>query len=207
MSSSKSLMIYSYKLVSTARNTIWQYRLIQYLLLSDQKVFKNMATFNFEQICVHEDELHDTDTKYIPKSVSILSNLIEQLVFLCNSNPGALVESFVGWLATHSKARMKLQFLTIDTNMKTELNQIFSLWTNVAFTGNQYWNLKLNVSKKKKKSKMSQHSFYKHKRYTVLICRINFKDIYCNLLPVFGFNSAKNNNNLMKRYLPPILFY
>ena len=28
---------------------------------------------------------------------------------------------------------------------------------------------------------------------------------YCNVLPVFGFNSAKNDNNLIKSYLLPIL--
>ena len=28
---------------------------------------------------------------------------------------------------------------------------------------------------------------------------------YCNVLPVFGFNSAKYDNNLIKSYLLPIL--
>ena len=54
----------------------------------------------FESICVQEDKFRDTDNttwigKHVSKSEPILSNLIEQPIFLCNSNPAALVESLV----------------------------------------------------------------------------------------------------------------
>ena len=60
----------------------------------DQTLFTNIAIFDFESICVQEDKLHDADaTTWIGthglKSVSISSNLIEQPIFLCNSNPAA----------------------------------------------------------------------------------------------------------------------
>ena len=48
--------------------------------------------------------------------------------FLCNCNPGALVESFfhaLEGLATQSKAEMRLKFLEIETNVKSTLNQFF----------------------------------------------------------------------------------
>ena len=77
-----------------------------------------MTIIDFESICVQEDKFQDTHTttrisKHVPIFVSVPGNLTEQLIFLCNSNPGALVESFVdalGGLATQSKAQMELKF-------------------------------------------------------------------------------------------------
>ena len=76
-----------------------------------------MAIFDFESICVQADKFRDTNTtiwigKNVSISASISSNLIEQPIFLGNSNPGVLVESFVDaldWLARHNKAQMKLK--------------------------------------------------------------------------------------------------
>ena len=70
------------------------------LYFDDQKLFKNMAIFDFESICVQKDKLRDTHTttrigKHVPISVPFSSNLIEQQNYLCNSNYRALVESFV----------------------------------------------------------------------------------------------------------------
>ena len=66
----------------------------------DQKLFITMAIFDFDSICVQENNFRDTDTttligKHVPMSVSISSNLIEQPIFLCNSNTASFVESFV----------------------------------------------------------------------------------------------------------------
>ena len=62
----------------------------------DQKLFKNMAIFDLESICVEENKFRDTATtswigKRVQISVSISSNLIEQRNFLCNSDPAALL--------------------------------------------------------------------------------------------------------------------
>ena len=91
-----------------------------------------MSLFDFESICVQEDKLRDSDTawnsKHVPMSVSISSNLIEQPIFLCHSNSGALVESSVDaldGLATQSKAQMKSKFLEIETSVESELDQNF----------------------------------------------------------------------------------
>ena len=93
-----------------------------------------MALFDFESICVQEDNFRDTDTttwigKHVPISVSISSNLIKQPIFLCNSNSASLVESFVDaldGLTTQSKAQTKRKFLGIETSVKIKLDQIFS---------------------------------------------------------------------------------
>ena len=47
-------------------------------------------------------------------------------IFLCNSNPRDLVESFIDaieGLATQSKSQMKLKFLEVETAIKSKLTQ------------------------------------------------------------------------------------
>ena len=95
----------------------------------DQKLFKNLAVFDFESICVKEETYKETETtkwigKKVPISVSVSSNLIPEPLFLCNSDPRYLVSSFVSaleGLATQSKAQMKLGFFEKETAIKVKL--------------------------------------------------------------------------------------
>ena len=53
----------------------------------DQKLFKNLAVFDFESICVKEETYKETETKKwigkrIPKLVSISSNVKPEPIFL-----------------------------------------------------------------------------------------------------------------------------
>ena len=97
----------------------------------DQKLFKNLAVFDFESICIPEEKFKNTETrtwigKHVPISVSLSPNLIAKPIFLCNSNPRDLVESFfdaVEGLATKSKAQMKLKFLETETEIKSKLTR------------------------------------------------------------------------------------
>ena len=81
--------------------------------------------FNFKSICVQEESFKDTRTttwigKNVPISVSISSNLVEEQIFLYNSDPHHLVSSFIGameGLASQSKTQMKLLFLDIKTTI------------------------------------------------------------------------------------------
>ena len=96
-----------------------------------QKLFINLAVFDFESICIPEEKFKNTETttgigKHVPISVSIYSNLIAEPLFLCNSNPRDLVESFIDaveGLATKSKAQMKLKFLEKETAIKSKLTR------------------------------------------------------------------------------------
>ena len=98
----------------------------------DQKLFTNLAAFDFESICIPKEKFKNTETttwigKHLPISVSISSNLMGKLIFVCNSNLRDLVESFVDaveGLATQSKAQMKLKFLEIETAIKSKLTPI-----------------------------------------------------------------------------------
>ena len=58
----------------------------------DQKLFKNLAVFDFESFYVKEETYRETKTtkwigRHVPISVSISSNLIRKPIFLCNSDP------------------------------------------------------------------------------------------------------------------------
>ena len=71
----------------------------------NQKLFNNLASFDFESISVENEDFEDTETapkigKHIPVSVSLLSNLMQKLIFLCDLNPRDLVSSFINPLAT-----------------------------------------------------------------------------------------------------------
>ena len=96
---------------------------------NEQKLFKNLAIFDFESICVKENSYKQTETttwigKHGPISVSISSNLIPEPIFLCNADPHHLISSFISaleGLATQSKAQMKLNYIELETAIKIRL--------------------------------------------------------------------------------------
>ena len=121
--------------------------------------------------------------------------------FLCNSDPHHLVTSFIGALenlASQSKAKMKNLFLDIDATKKNKLGSILEKLTqrhnrreladlddcvNDTCTSTQFFQIQ-----KKQLIDLQEHL-----------------ERYCNVLPIFGFNSAKHDLNLIKSYLLPIL--
>ena len=166
---------------------------------NEQTLFKNLAMFDFESICVQEESFRDTDTtkwigKHIPISTSISSNLVKELIFLCNFDPHHLVTSFIGALenlALQCKAITKNLFFYIKTTVNIKLGSILEKLTqrhdrreqanledcdNKTCTSTQF----LQIQKKQKTDLQEQ------------------LERYCNILPVFGFNSAKYDLNLQK---------
>ena len=99
---------------------------------SEQELFKILAIFDIESICVEEETFRDTNTttwigKHVPISVSISSNLVGEPIFLCNSDPQHLVSSFIAApenLASQSRAKKKNLFLDIKTTIKIKLSSI-----------------------------------------------------------------------------------
>ena len=104
---------------------------------SEQQLFKNLAIFGFQSICVQGETFRDTNTttwigKHVPISVSISSNLVEGPIFICNSDPHHLVASFIGALenlASQSKAKMKNLFPDIEMIIKIKLGNILEKLT------------------------------------------------------------------------------
>ena len=107
----QTLTTYSERMKNVYRRNVYQIRETLFHKLdsfgikctSEQKFFKNLTKFDFESICVHEETFRDKNTrtwigKHVPISVSISSNLVEEPIFLCNSDPHHLVASFIGAL-------------------------------------------------------------------------------------------------------------
>ena len=104
---------------------------------NEQTLFKNLAIFDFESICVQEESFKDTDTtkwigKHIPISVSIPSKLVNEPIFFSNSDLHHLVTSFISALenlALQSKAILKILFFDIKTTINIKLGSILEKLT------------------------------------------------------------------------------
>ena len=159
-----------------------------------------------KKLKVSEESLKDTDStkwigKHIPIWVSIPSNHVKEPIFLCDSDPHHLVTSFIGALenlALQSKAIMKKMFLDIETTIKIKLGSILEKFTQ---RHNQREQADLDDCDKET---CTSTQFLQIKKQQLIDLQEHLER-YCNVLPIFGFNSAKYYLNLMKSFLVPIL--
>ena len=178
---------------------------------NDQKVFRNLAIFNFESICVKEDSYKQTETttwigKHVPISVSFSSNLIPEPIFLCNANPHHLISSFITaleGLATQSKAQMKLNFIEVETAIKIKLCAKLEQLNQRRNRTERVSNFVDDCIEEEKEKDLSKQ-FLQMQKDQLIDLQDHFERC-CNVLIVFGFNSAKYDINLIKSYLLPIL--
>ena len=183
---------------------------IQYT--DDQKLFTNLAVFDFESICIPEEKFKNTETttwigKHVPISVSISSNLIAKPIFLCNSNPRDLVESFIDaveGLATQSKTQMKLKFLEIETAIKSKLTRTLESLNERRCLNQRVFKFEDHCFEDDNEEKDASTQFLQMQKNQLIELQ-EYLERYCNVLPVFGFNSAKYDIILIKSYLLPIL--
>ena len=183
---------------------------IQYT--DDQKLVKNLAAFDFESICIPEEKFENTETrswigKHVPVSVSISSNLIAKPIFLCNSNPRDLVESFIDaveGLATQSKAQMKLNFLEIETAIKSKLSRTLESLNERRCRNQREFEFEDHCFEDDNAEKNASTQFLRMQKNQLIELQEHLER-YCNVLPVFGFISAKYDMNLIKSYSLPIL--
>ena len=175
-----------------------------------QKLFKNLTLFDFESICVQEETFRDTNTttwirKHVPISVSISSNLVEEPIFICNSDPHHLVASFIGALenlASQSKTKMKNTFLDIETTLKVKLGSILEKLTQ---RHNRRESARFEMSQDDCDNEICASTQFLQIQKNQLIDVQEALERYCNVLPVFDYNSANYDLNLIKSYLLPIL--
>ena len=178
--------------------------------MSEKKLLKNSVMFDVESICVQEETFRDTNTttgigKHVPISVSLSSNLVEELFFICNSDPHHLVASFIGALenlASQSKAKMKNLFLDIETTKKIKLGSILEKLTQ---RHNRQESGRVDMSQDDCDNGICVSTQFLQIQKNQLIDLQESLERFCNVLPVFGFNSAKYNLNSIKSYLLPIL--
>ena len=144
--------------------------------------------------------------KHVPISVSISSNLIPEPIFLCNANPHHFISSFITalkGLATQSKAQMKLNFIEVETAIKVKLCAILEQLNQ---RRNQLERLSNFVDDcvVEDEEKDSSTQLLQMQKNQLIDLQEHFER-YCNVLPVFGFNSAKYDFDLIKSNLLPIL--
>ena len=171
-------------------------------------MFKKLAIFDFESICVKEDSYTEPETttwigKHVPITVSISSNLIPQPIFLFNANPHYLLSSFITaleGLATQSKAQMKLNFFEVETAIKIKLCAILGQLNQRRHGLSNFVDDCIVEDEEKDLSTQ----FLQMQKNQLIDLQEHFER-YCNVLPVFGFNSANYDINLIKSYLLPIL--
>ena len=179
---------------------------------NEQKLFKKMAIFDFESICVKEESYKQTETttwigKHVPISVFISSNLITEPNFLFNANPHHLVSSFITalkGLATQSKAQMKLNFIEVETAVKTKLCAILEQLNQRCNRAERMSNFADDCVVEEEEEKYLSTQFLQMQKNQLIDIQEHFER-YCNVLPVFGFNSAKYDTILIKPYLLPNL--
>ena len=97
----------------------------------DDTLFKNLAVFDFEAICVHSVDINNTATSWFGTHVpvSISSNSLDEPVFLCENDPNLLIISFVAQLeilAAINKVDVRSKFLEVEAEIKTRLNIVSS---------------------------------------------------------------------------------
>ena len=136
------------------------------------------------------------------------SNLIPEPIFHCNSYPRHLLSAFVSTLeglATQSKAQMKLRFIAVETAIKIKLSSILQQINQrhsqrervIDYDNDECFN---DTAEGKELSTQ----FLQMQKNHLIDLQEQFER-YCNTLPVFSFNSAKYDLNLIKSYLLPIL--
>ena len=178
-----------------------------------QKLFKNLAIFDFESICVPTEELKDTNTttwigKHEPISVSISSNLIEEPVFLCDKDPKNLIVSFVETLeefANKSKTEMQRKFASIQGIINSRVKAIFEKLNERKSLTTPAFDFEDECIEEEEEADMSTQ-FLQMQKNQLLDLQQHFER-YINTLPVFGFNSGKYDLNLIKSYLVPYLIH
>ena len=179
---------------------------IQYT--DDQTLFINLAVFDFESICIPEEKFKNTETttwigKHVPISVSISSNLITTPFFPCNSNPRDLVESIIDaveGLATQSEDQMKFRILERDTAIKGKLTRTLQSLNERRCRNQRVFEFEDHSFEDDNEEKDASTQFLRMQKNQLIELQEHLER-HCNVLPVFGLNSANYDINLIKSYL------
>ena len=183
---------------------------IQYT--DDQKLSISIAVFDIESICISEEKFKNPKSttwigKHVPVSVSTSSNLITTPTFLCNSSPRDLVELFIDvveGLATQNKAQMKLKLLELQTAIQSKLTRTLGSLNEHRGRNQRVFEFEDHCFEVGNEETDASTQFLEMQKNQLIEFLKNLES-YSNVLPVFGFNSAKYDVNLIKSFLLPNL--
>ena len=165
--------------------------------------------FTLSPNCVKKNSYKQTETttwirKHVPISVSISPTLIPEHIFLCNDNPHHLISSFITTLeglATQSKTQMKLNFIEVETAIKIKLCAILEQLNQRRKPAERVSNFAVDCMVVEEEKDLSTQ-FLQMQKNQLIDLQEQFER-YCNVLPVSGLKSAKQDINLIKSLLLP----
>ena len=161
-----------------------------------------MASFDLESVCVNKNSYRETEIKkrigkHVPICVPIWSNLLQESIFLCNTDSHHLVSSFITALegmATQSKDQMKLKFFEVEAAFKIKLCKILEQQKqrhNSAETVTDFVHDSIVDSEEQDLSTQ-----FLQMQKNQIIDSLEHFERYCNVLLLFGFKSAKNMTSI-----------
>ena len=117
-----------------------------------------------------------------------------------------MVESFIDaveGLATQSRAQRKLKFLEIETAIKSKLTRTLESLNERRCRNQRVFEFEDHCFEDDDGEKGVSTQFLQMQKNQLIELQEHLER-YCNVLPVFGVNSAKYDINLIKSYLLPI---
>ena len=102
------------------------------------------------------------------------------------------------------KAQMKLNFLETETAIKGKLTRSLESLNERRCRNQRVFEFEDHCFEDDNEEENASTQFLQLQKYQLIELQ-EYLERYCNVLPVFGFNSAKYDNNLIKSYLLPIL--
>ena len=118
-----------------------------------------------------------------------------------------MIESFIDafeGLATQSKAQMKLKFLEVETAIKSKLTRTLESLNEHRYRNQRVFEFEDHCFEDDNEEKDASTQSLQMQKNQLIELQEHIER-YFNVLPVFGFNSAKYDINLIKSYLLPIL--
>ena len=118
-----------------------------------------------------------------------------------------MVESFIDAvesLATQSKPQLKLKFPEIETAIKGKLTRTLESLNERRYRNQRVFDFEDHCFEDDNEEKDASTQFLQMQKNQLIELQEHLER-FCNVLPVFGFNSAKYDINLIKSYLLPIL--
>ena len=192
--------------ISNPRNSLWQAGLFRYQLHEWTKILQKFSNSRlWINLCprgnLQRHQCNNLDRETCPDICIHFFKPVEEPFFLCNSDPHHLVAFFIGALenlASQSKAKMKNLFLDIETTVKIKLGSILKKLT-------QRHNRREQAELDDCDNEICTSTQFLQIQKNQLFNLQDSRERYCNILHVFGFNSAKYDLNLIKSYLLTIL--
>ena len=118
-----------------------------------------------------------------------------------------MVESFIDaveGLASQSKAKMKLKILEIETAIKSKLTRTLESLNERRCRNQRVFEFKDHCFEDDNEEEDASTQFLQMQKNQLIELQEHLES-YCNVLLMFGFNSAKYDINLIKSYSLPIL--